>query len=144
MNEDLRIISDTIVSNVAEIANVSAESNDLNWWMIIAIIEFVVIVILLLSKKTTKYDEIRNIKNKVKGEGDIDWKNIHDSIAKAEKLYKELIIKCHPDRFPLDEEKNKIATDITERLGKNKHDYKSLEALKEEAKNKLNINFSNF
>ena len=39
------------------------------------------------------------------------------------------------------EEKIKIATDITERLGKNKHDYKSLEALKEEAKNKLNINF---
>ena len=56
MNEDLRIVSDTIVSNVAEIANVSAEGNDLNWWMIIAIIEFVVIVILLLSRKTTKYD----------------------------------------------------------------------------------------
>ena len=38
MNEDLRIVSDTIVSNVAEIANVSAEGNDLNWLMIIAII----------------------------------------------------------------------------------------------------------
>lgn len=142
MNIDtLNVVCDTIVATMKENNALTNECAQFNWWMIIAIIEFAIILLFLFSGKKTKYDKIRNIKEEVKGEGQINFDNIIISISQAEKLYKELIIKCHPDRFPLDEEKNKIATDITERIGKSKHDYKSLEALKEEAKNKLNINF---
>ena len=57
----------------------------------------------------------------------------------AEPLYQELIRKCHPDRFPNDEEKIAIANDITERIGKYKHNLQKLNELKAEAVNRLNI-----
>jgi hypothetical protein len=142
MNIDtLNVVCDTIAATMKENNVLQHEATQFNWWMIITIVEFVIILLFLFSGKKTKYDKISDIKNGVKGEGQINFDNIIISISQAEKLYKELIIKCHPDRFPLDEEKNKIATDITERIGKSRHDYKNLEALKEEAKNKLNINF---
>jgi hypothetical protein len=49
-------------------------------------------------------------------------------------------VKCHPDRFAPDETKMAIANELSSQITKNKHDIKRLEALREEARNKLNIN----
>ncbi len=142
MNIDtLNIVCDTIVSPMKENNALINEGMQFNWWMIIAIIEFAIILLFLFSGKKTKYDKISNIKEEVKGEGQINFDNLNKSFFHAETLYKKLIVKCHPDRFAPDEEKMKIATDISTRIGKYKNNYERLEALKEEAKNKLNINF---
>ena len=70
-------------------------------------------------KKTVKTDESRNV---VAG------------MAKAQRLYKELAIKAHPDRNP---DKRDIAEDITSRLTCNKHNYAALLKLQEEIEKKL-------
>ena len=116
----------------------SQHSNSLIWWMMIAIVELVIIVVLLFSKGKAD-DKKRSIKRQVREEGDINFGNVIASSFGAEALYKELIRKCHPDRFAPDEKKVAIANDISERLGKYKHDLKKLNELKEEAVNKLNI-----
>ena len=54
-------------------------------------------------------------------------------------LYDKLKVRCHPDRFALDEEKQIIAEDIFQRISKNKANYKILLQLKQEAEEKLNI-----
>lgn len=142
MNDDtLNIICDTIAVAVKETGALPHENTQFNWWLIVAIIEFLIIVFLLLSRKKTNYDEISSIKKGVKSEGQINFDNLNKSFFHADALYKKLIVKCHPDRFAPDEEKMKIATDISTRIGKYKNNYERLEALKEEAKNKLNINF---
>jgi len=116
----------------------SQHSNSLNWWMIIAIVELVIIAALLFSKGKVD-DRKRSIKRQVREEGDINFGNIIASSFGADALYKELIRKCHPDRFAPDEKKVAIANDISEQLGKYKHDLKKLNELKEEAITKLNI-----
>ena len=133
-------MSDTLqlVADVA--AQAQSDGGSINWWLVISIIEFAVIVILLLGKTTKHNDKRSHIKQQVKSEGDIDFGNIVGSAFGAEALYKELIRKCHPDRFAPNAEKVAIANDITERLGKYKNDIKKLNEIKAEAIDKLNIN----
>ena len=131
MDDTLQMTADSLMLS-------AQQGNSLNWWMIIAIIEQVVIIVLLLSK--IKYNSKKqNAKKKVMEEGEIDWNNTIKSSFGAEPLYKNLIKQCHPDRFEPDKEKVAIANDITERLGKHKHDIQKLNELKDEAINKLNI-----
>jgi len=131
MNDTLQMVSDSLMQT-------SHQGNSLNWWMMIAIVELVIIVVLLFSKGKAD-DKKRSIKRQVREEGDINFGNVIASSFGAESLYKELIRKCHPDRFAPDEKKVAIANDISERLGKYKHDLKKLNELKEEAITKLNI-----
>lgn len=141
MNIDtLNVVCDTITGTMNGTNALPHEDSQFNWWMIIAIIEFVIIVLFLLTRKKTTYDTISNIKAGVKSEGQINFDNLNKSFFHAEELYKKLIIKCHPDRFAPDVEKMKIATEISTRIGKYKNNYERLEAIKEEAQNKLNIN----
>ncbi len=72
---------------------------------------------------------------------DIDFNNIINSSFNSIKLYDELKVKCHPDRFPTDREKNIIAENLFQEISKNKTNVKRLLELKEEAIQKLNINF---
>lgn len=115
------------------------ESATTNIWMWVAIIEMAIIAILLLKLWGKSSDKKAELKKKVMSEGDIDFGNIINSSFNSEALYKKLMRVCHPDRFAPDDEKVAIATDISLRLGKNKHDINNLKALAEEAKNKLNI-----
>lgn len=131
MNDTLQMAADSLMQT-------SQQGNSLNWWMIIAIVELVIIVALLFSKGKLD-DKKRSIKRQVREEGDINFGNVIASSFGAESLYKDLIRKCHPDRFAPDEKKVAIANDISERLGKYKHDLKKLNELKEEAITKLNI-----
>ena len=133
MNDTLQMAADSL-------AQASQQGNSLNWWMIIAIIELVIIVVLLLSKGKTD-DKKRSIKRQVREEGDINFGNVIASSFGAEALYKELLKRCHPDNYEPDKEKVEIANDISEKLGKYRHNLEKLNELKDEAINKLNINF---
>lgn len=116
----------------------TAQSAGINWWMIIALAEALVIVALLLFRRDMENARSRARRN-VLQEGNIDFANIVNSSFNAEKIYKELIRQCHPDRFAPDAEKVAIAGDISTRLGKCKHDIRQLEALKAEAVERLGI-----
>lgn len=131
MNDSLQLAADSLMQT-------SRQSNSLNWCMIIAIVELVIIFVLLLTKRKTD-DKRRTVKRQVMKEGEINFDNVIASSFGAKALYDELIRKCHPDRFAPDEGKVAIANDITERLGKYKHDIQKLNELKEEAIARLNI-----
>lgn len=53
--------------------------------------------------------------------------NVVASIGKAKALYKDLIIKAHPDRNPNNVE---LATSITDQLNSNRFNYRELLRLK--------------
>jgi hypothetical protein len=71
----------------------------------------------------------------------IDFDNIINSSFNSIQLYDQLKVKCHPDRFPTDKEKNAIADSLFQEVTRNRTNVKRLIELKEEAKQKLNINF---
>lgn len=133
---------DTVQQMVADTTAVLTEQatqNGINVWMIVALAELVIIIGLLISRKKSD-DKRAELKRKILAEGDIDIGNTMNSMFNAEPLYKELIRKCHPDRFAPDEAKMAAASELSMRITKNKHDRKALEALRQEAINKLNIN----
>ena len=71
----------------------------------------------------------------------VDFDNIFDSSFHSVELYNELKVKCHPDRFPMDKEKNKMADMLFQEVSKNKYNVKRLLELKEQAMRDLDINF---
>ena len=141
-------MNDTIIKDTLQVAtetinkSITSESNEqINWWLWIAIIEFLVIIFLVLKQNIKPKD---SIKQKFKEESlgqEIDFNNIINSSFNSKQLYDELKVKCHPDLFPTDKEKNIIAENIFQEITKNQNNAKRLIELKEEAKQKLNINF---
>jgi hypothetical protein len=111
-----------------------------NIWMWIAIIELTLIIYLILFRKKKPENPRVQFKRQAK-EGDIDFGNIINSSFHVKPLYDELKLKCHPDRFPNDIEKNQIALELFQEISKNKTNYKKLIELKELAKQNLNIKF---
>ena len=133
---------DTLQQTIADTSAIVAEQatqSGINVWMIIALVELVVIFALLIGRKQGDNNK-SELKRKVMAEGDLDFGNIVNSAFNAESMYKELIMKCHPDRFAPDEAKMAIANELSMQITKNKQNIKRLEALRQEAKNKLNIN----
>lgn len=133
---------DTLQQIVADTTAIAAEqgaSSGINVWMVVVFVELFIIIGLLISRHKSE-DKRAELKRKVLAEGDLDMGNTMNSMFNAEPLYKELIRKCHPDRFAPDERKMTIASELSMRITKNKHDRKILEALRQEAVNKLNIN----
>lgn len=131
-----------IIDSTAGVAGGSSASL-LNIWLIVAIVEFVIIVILLathITRKSNDDDKKNELKKKVLEEGNIDFGNIINSTFNAEALYKELIVICHPDRFTPDDEKVAMANELSMQITQNRHNYKRLVELRDEAKQKLNIN----
>ncbi|MCQ2171189.1 MAG: hypothetical protein MJZ17_00320 [Bacteroidales bacterium] len=113
----------------------------INGWTYIAIIELAIIVGLYsyVSAKN-RTNPKSGIKKKILEES-VDFNNIVNSAFHSSEIYKTLIVKCHPDRFPDDSEKNKKALEIFQLITKNKNDLKALEAIKERAINELGITF---
>lgn len=130
------IASQIVSDSVATIATNEAGGPDL--WMIIALVEAAVIVWLLLRNKQTE-SKTKRIKRQVMNEGDVDFGNIIDSSFHSETLYKQLITKCHPDRFAPDQQKMDQANELSTLITKNRHDKKRLEELKQTAEQTLNI-----
>ena len=138
MNDTLLIDTIKVASQfVSDTGNVVIGSQ--HYWMWIAIIEFLIILYLLFFRKKTDSTTAK-FKREAK-EGEVDFGNIINSSFHVKPLYDELIVCCHPDRFPNDNEKNKIALELFQEISKNRTNYKKLIELKELAKQKLNINF---
>ena len=109
--------------------------------MWIALVELGIIAYFIVKEK---FKSKVSAKQQFKSESlkqDIDFNNIINSSFNSVKLYDELKVKCHPDRFPTYKEKNLIAESIFQQITKNKTNFKRLLELKEEAIQKLNINF---
>ena len=139
MNDTL--IQDSIKVAGQAITKTTENGAQTNWWMWLAIAEFGIIAFLILKEQLKPKD---TAKQRFKNESlkqDIDFGNIINSYFNSIQLYDELKVKCHPDRFPTDKEKNTIAENIFQEISKNKNNVKRLLELKEEATQKLNINF---
>lgn len=118
---------------------VDGSTNGSQIWMIIAIAEFVCILFLLLKGKEKTKCKTQLLKEEVLKEGAIDFGNTMKSAFHSKELYEPLIRACHPDRFPNDDQKQAIASGLSQRITESKLDYAKLAALKEEAEQKLHI-----
>lgn len=117
-------------------------SQKIEFWMCLASFELLIIFYLVYKQRyaNSKISVKQRLKNETACEN-IDFDNIINSSFNAPKLYDELKVKCHPDRFVSNKEKYAIANSIFQEITKNKSNVKKLEELKELAKQKLNINF---
>jgi hypothetical protein len=137
---------DTVLIDTTKVANQVLSNTAIevtgyhNIWLWIAIIEFILILFLLFIKKKAESPSTLEFKKEAKS-GEIDFGNIINSSFHVKPLYDELKVKCHPDRFTDNTEKNQIALELFQEISKNKTNYKKLVELKEIAKQKLNINF---
>lgn len=97
---------------------------------ILAFITIVPFIVQVINKQRTK----SILRKKVLSDGTTDYagtaSNIANSIAKSRELYKELIVKIHPDRVT-DEYKEK-ATELSSKITKSKRNYQELIELKKE------------
>ena len=112
-------------------------------WFWVAMCEFFLILWLLLKtqgqkKRKLDFSEIK--KSDLKKSGSINMPNLMNSLFHSEELYKELSRKCHPDRF-VNTPEQEIAEDIFQRITRNRRDYEQLKLIKEEANNRLKLNF---
>ncbi len=139
MNDTL--IQDSIKVAGQAITKTTGNEQNTNWWMWLAMAEFGIIVFLVLREQLKPKDTARQRFKNESLKQDIDFGNIINSSFNSIQLYDELKVKCHPDRFPTDKEKNSIAENIFQEISKNKNNVKRLLELKEEAIQKLNINF---
>jgi len=139
MNDTL--IQDSIKVAGKAITKVTEANDNTNWWMWLAIVELGVIAYLILKEKLKSKVTAKQQFKSESLKQDIDFNNIINSSFNSIKLYDELKVKCHPDRFPTDREKNIIAENLLQAISKNKTNVKRLLELKEEAIQKLNINF---
>ncbi|MFI3297020.1 MAG: molecular chaperone DnaJ [bacterium] len=137
---ETEIIHQDSVNTIESVINTTHTITYDNIWMWIAIVEFLIILIFCLTRIGVKK---RNLKSKVKKEilsDPIDFDNIIKSSFHANELYDKLIKKCHPDRFPTDQNLNNIATELSKEIQKNRTNLNRLNELKIEAQTKLNIN----
>ena len=137
MNDTL--IQDSINTAVQVVSKIT-ESVPVNWWKWFALTEFGIIILLILKRNFKPKETARQRFKQDALKQDIDFNNIINSSFHSTQLYDELKVKCHPDLFPTDKEKNTIAEKIFQEITKNKNNFKRLLELKEEAIQKLNIN----
>lgn len=141
-------MNDTILKDTLQITNesitnsvIKGSNDNINWWLWLAILEFIIILFLLFRRyNTSKSSSIQKFR-KDSLEQEIDFNNIINSSFNSKEIFDELKVKCHPDRFPTDKEKNIIADKLFQEITRNQNNIKRLIELKEEAKQKLNINF---
>jgi hypothetical protein len=114
-------------------------------WMIVSIIELGIILTLsyLLFKKKQKRPDDFYVGNSVKEYKDteVDLGNMFNSMFNAPKLHDILKKKIHPDRFPNDPEKFKIANDLTALLNESQNNIAKMKEIQEMASEKLGIIF---
>ena len=126
---------------------VNTSNTDSNIWRTVSFVLigicFVEFILILYQKRKSlsRHHYKDNLRPKRGDEGEVDFGNVFNSAFLSDKLYHELIKRCHPDLFATDPVKQQIATDLSQRITQNKVNYKVLQDLKEEAETKLNIQF---
>lgn len=139
MNDSIVPKIDTLlVSHEAENALVSTSSNWLIYLLIGVIIVLLLILFFIISNIKMKHSKEYQAKQRILRKDQIDWNNTM-YVFKAQELYNQLKVVCHPDRFT-NPQLNSIATDLFQKITKNKTNYKELQKLKEEAKQMLSVN----
>ena len=130
------VLTDTLQGVAGAVTTGNFQESDV--WFYIAMVEFVIIFFLLLFafRRGTTRVEKQKLRESIKS--DVDFQN---SSFHATEIYNELKVKCHPDRFIGDVEKNATANRIFQEVTKNKMNYKRLQELKKEAEESLGINF---
>ena len=133
------VLTDTLQGVAGAVTTGNFQESDV--WFYIAMVEFVIIFFLLLFafRRGTTRVEKQKLRESIKS--DVDVQNIINSSFHATEIYNELKVKCHPDRFIGDVEKNATANRIFQEVTKNKMNYKRLQELKKEAEESLGINF---
>ena len=133
------VLTDTLQGVAGAVTTGNFQESDV--WFYIAMVEFVIIFFLLLFayRRGTTRVEKQKLWESIKS--DVDFQNIINSSFHATEIYNELKVKCHPDRFIGDVEKNATANRIFQEVTKNKMNYKRLQELKKEAEESLGINF---
>ena len=133
------VLTDTLQGVAGAVTTGNFQESDV--WFYIARVEFVIIFFLLLFafRRGTTRVEKQKLRESIKS--DVDFQNIINSSFHATEIYNELKVKCHPDRFIGDVEKNATANRIFQEVTKNKMNYKRLQELKKEAEESLGINF---
>jgi hypothetical protein len=96
---------------------------------------FIVVVIILSFGIIIKNKRRKNkLRKKILADGPSNYgevaENIALSISKSKALYKELIVKVHPDRFL--EEKKDMANELASKITKSKRNFEELSKLKTE------------
>ena len=138
MMTQAEVLTDTLQGVAGAVTTGNFQESDV--WFYIAMVEFVIIFFLLLFafRRGTTRVEKQKLRESIKS--DVDFQNIISSFHATE-IYNELKVKCHPDRFIGDVEKNATANRIFQEVTKNKMNYKRLQELKKEAEESLGINF---
>ena len=133
------VLTDTLQGVAGAVTTGNFQESDV--WFYIAMVEFVIIFFLLLFafRRGTTRVEKQKLRESIKS--DVDFQTIINSSFHATEIYNELKVKCHPDRFIGDVEKNATANRIFQEVTKNKMNYKRLQELKKEAEESLGINF---
>ena len=133
------VLTDTLQGVAGAVTTGNFQESDV--WFYIAMVEFVITFFLLLFafRRGTTRVEKQKLRESIKS--DVDFQNIINSSFHATEIYNELKVKCHPDRFIGDVEKNATANRIFQEVTKNKMNYKRLQELKKEAEESLGINF---
>ena len=139
MMTQAEVLTDTLQGVAGAVTTGNFQESDV--WFYIAMVEFVIIFFLLLFdfRRGTTRVEKQKLRESIKS--DVDFQNIINSSFHATEIYNELKVKCHPDRFIGDVEKNATANRIFQEVTKNKMNYKRLQELKKEAEESLGINF---
>lgn len=124
--------------------NILQQTN--HWiWVLLALGIILLISGYLFLRKRKKPTEEDLTKKKLKEEyrhPTVQMDNIVNDIFNSKPLYEALARKCHPDKFPKDEQKQAIATRLMQEITKNKTNTKRLEELKEQAEKELGIQIS--
>ena len=133
------VLTDTLQGVAGAVTTGNFQESDV--WFYIAMVEFVIIFFLLLFafRRGTTRVEKQKLRESIKS--DVDFQNIINRSFHTTEIYNELKVKCHPDRFIGDVEKNATANRIFQEVTKNKMNYKRLQELKKEAEESLGINF---
>lgn len=139
MMTQAEVLTDTLQGVAGAVTTGNFQESDV--WFYIAMVEFVIIFFLLLFAFRRGATRVEKQKLRESIKSDVDFQNIINSSFHATEIYNELKVKCHPDRFIGDVEKNATANRIFQEVTKNKMNYKRLQELKKEAEESLGINF---
>lgn len=126
-----------VMDTITTVAGSSGNTHKVWFW--IAVAEFAILLSSAFFLITRKRKQTMEIREKVMREGDIDFSNTMMSAFHAQALYDQLKVRCHPDRFPQDEAKNKLATELFQQVVQNKNNYRKLLELKATAEKELQI-----
>lgn len=116
---------------------------NINPWKFTSIIELGIIAFLIKKIRNKKKSEDFYVGKQVldSKREELDMDNVIESMFNAPILYDKLKKKIHPDRFPNDIEKNKIASELATQLNQFKNDQKKLNEIKSIAIEKLGLTF---